>query len=330
VTASNAAGCGLKAFANVTVNALPTPVITASGNTAFCPGGSVTLNALPAGLSYQWQKDGLPIALATNASYTASTGGSYKVVATDAQGCSGTSAAVPVYEITTPTITPSGAVVLCSGGTVPLSVNTGGVTTGITFQWQNGTSAIPGATNSTYAATSSGDYSVIVGDGGTCSGTSIVANITINGLPTPAVSFNGTKVSTASTFASYQWFLNMSSIPGATTYAITPPANGNYRVLVTAANGCANYSPSLAIGNVVIDEVATPKVNIYPNPASSLIYIDAPVKVRAVICSIEGKVVIEQQNASEIGIASLSNGVYLVSVYDENNRRLATQKLIKQ
>jgi hypothetical protein len=330
VTASNAAGCGLKAIANVTVNPLPTPTITATGLTAFCPGGNVTLNATPAGLTYQWIKDGVAISGETNDNYVANTGGIYTLRATDAQGCTGTSPGTPVFVITTPNITPSGSVVLCSGGAIPMSVNTGGVTSGITFQWQKNGVDIPGATNSSYSATTSGIFGVTVSAGATCSGASTTADITINGLPNPVVTFNGSKVSTSNTFASYQWFLNTVAIAGATTSAITPPANGNYRVLVTAANGCTNYSPSLAIGNLGIDGINNADVKIYPNPATSSVYVEAQVKVKVSISSMDGRVITEHSGTGEIDITPLANGIYLITVCDETGRRLVTQKLIKQ
>jgi hypothetical protein len=74
-----------------------TASITAAGNTTFCQGGSVVLNAnTGTGLTYQWRNNGNNIAGATNASYTATTAGAYSVVVNSSPTCSATSAATNV------------------------------------------------------------------------------------------------------------------------------------------------------------------------------------------------------------------------------------------
>jgi hypothetical protein len=81
----------------VTVNPSPTSTITPAGPTTFCAGDSVVLNAnTGSGLTYKWKKDGSNISGATNASYTAKAAGTYKVVVTNANACSKTSAGTVV------------------------------------------------------------------------------------------------------------------------------------------------------------------------------------------------------------------------------------------
>lgn len=70
-----------------TVHALPTATIT--GNTIFCPGGSITLTANDA-VNYSWSNGG------TNNTIEVDTVGSYTVTITDINGCSATSTAVEV------------------------------------------------------------------------------------------------------------------------------------------------------------------------------------------------------------------------------------------
>jgi uncharacterized protein (TIGR02145 family) len=93
-----------------------TASITAAGNTTFCQGGSVVLNAnTGTGLTYQWLNNGNNIAGATNASYTATTAGAYSVVVNNSPTCSATSAAttVTVNSPTTAAISAS----ICQGQT---------------------------------------------------------------------------------------------------------------------------------------------------------------------------------------------------------------------
>ena len=81
----------------VTKVALPSAVITPQGPTTFCAGQSVVLAAnTGAGLTYKWKRNGNYISLATNANYTATTAGNYRVEVTNSSGCSKTSASVTV------------------------------------------------------------------------------------------------------------------------------------------------------------------------------------------------------------------------------------------
>ncbi|MFN9520229.1 MAG: hypothetical protein ACK574_10945, partial [Bacteroidota bacterium] len=80
---------------NVSVNSLPTATATAGGSTTFCQGGNVVINAnTGTGLTYQWRNAAGNISGATNASFTASTSGAYKVVVSNANGCVDSSSAV--------------------------------------------------------------------------------------------------------------------------------------------------------------------------------------------------------------------------------------------
>jgi PKD repeat protein len=77
---------------SVTVNSLPAAAISANGPLTFCAGGSVVLSTGAGNYSYQWKRNGTNINGATLVSYTATTAGSYKVIVTNNQGCSKTSA----------------------------------------------------------------------------------------------------------------------------------------------------------------------------------------------------------------------------------------------
>ncbi len=81
VYATNSCGDGPTETKSITVNPKPaTPVITASGPTSFCAGGSVTLSA-PTSAAYLWSNG------STTQSITVTTAGSFTVVVSDAIGC---------------------------------------------------------------------------------------------------------------------------------------------------------------------------------------------------------------------------------------------------
>src|SRR5204863_5521836 len=132
--------------------------------------------------------NGSAIGGATNQTYTASSSGNYSVRVTDGNGCSSTSAATTVTANPlppTPTISTGGASTsFCQGGSVTLTSSAASGN-----QWLLNGSAIGGATNQTYAASSSGNYSVRVTDGNGCSSTSAATTVTVNPLPpTPTIS----------------------------------------------------------------------------------------------------------------------------------------------
>jgi hypothetical protein len=159
----------------------PSATITPSGPATFCSGSSVTLNA-PTGANktYQWKKGANLISGATLSSYTATTGGNYRVIVTNtATGCSKTSGSPTVVTVNTlpsATITPQGPTTFCAGGNVVLQANTG---TGLTYKWKKGSSYISGATLSDYTATIVGNYRVQVTKNNGCSNTSALVAVSV-------------------------------------------------------------------------------------------------------------------------------------------------------
>jgi hypothetical protein len=180
VAAVNACGTGSAQTLTVGIASGPPATITAAGATAFCPGGSVMLNAnTGAGLTYQWQLNGSNIPGATTPSYIANAAGSYTVIVTSSS-CASMSAAttVTVSSLPSPTISQSGNVL-----TAPLGF--------ASYKWyKNGTLIIP-ATAPTYTATSSGSYYVIVTNVNNCSGQSNTIGLTvgINDISASSVQF---------------------------------------------------------------------------------------------------------------------------------------------
>lgn len=287
-TVTNGFGCKASAIASVTVNALPSAIITAPGGTAICPGGSsVALNApTGAGLTYQWELSGGGIVGETNASFTASATGNYDVIVTNSKGCSATSA---ITTITSGGVTVVPAVSINSfpGSTVcigssasytPVPVNGGSAPV---YQWYvNGVAAGSGASYS---------YTPANGDIVKCKLTSNAAcafpdtainTVSMNVLAyqSPSVNISSdpgnpvcvgtlTTYSAVTTYAgsapSFQWTKN--SVPVATgPFYAYKPANGDvivckiisdYMCLITPFATSAPFVAAvneLAVNNAVI------------------------------------------------------------------------------
>lgn len=133
-----------------------------SGTATFCAGGNAVLVVAPLGNSYQWTKNNVNIAGATNITYTATVTGTFSCLVTYPLPC-GTIASngIAITKLATPTatITANGPTTFCAGQSVMLNVN---IQAGVTYQWRKNSVNIAGATNSSYTATVAGSYRCIV------------------------------------------------------------------------------------------------------------------------------------------------------------------------
>ena len=259
----SATGCATFTF---TVNAAVTPSVTITQSPAgsFCAGMPVTFTAVPTNggttPSYQWKKNTTNVGT-NSAAYTdnaLANSDAISVVMTSAAACpspaTATSNVVTVTVLPRPpaTITYVGATTFCQGGSLALNANTG---TGLTYQWQSGSTDITGATTAAYTAAATGNYRVVVSNG-TCSDTSLPVAITVNPLPTAAITpagplafcQGGSVVLDANTGTglSYQWQLNGVDITGATAASFTANASGVYTVVVTS-NGCPATAAAVTV-----------------------------------------------------------------------------------
>ncbi len=140
----------------------PTVSIIAVGATSICKPGSVLFNSTVTDASiYQWKKNGVIIAGATNTTYNANTSGSYSLIVTNACGVSATSSSIIVTINNPPNanISPAGTVNMCTGDVTTLTANTGA---DLVYQWRKNNVEIIGATSFSYAATANGNYTVAV------------------------------------------------------------------------------------------------------------------------------------------------------------------------
>ncbi|WP_191906933.1 T9SS type A sorting domain-containing protein [Adhaeribacter soli] len=237
------------------------PTVTASGPTTFCTGGTVTLTAVTTipGATYQWFENGVAIAGATSATYTASTAGSYTVAVTATAG--GTATSIPTVvtvntPAATPTITAGGATTFCSGGSVVLTAASS--TTGATYEWFLNGIAISGTNTATYTASAAGAYTVVATANGCPSAASTATAVTVNApAATPTITAGGATtfcsggtvtLTAASTTAgaTYQWFENGIAISGATNATYIVNASGSYTVVATAS-GCPSTASTATV-----------------------------------------------------------------------------------
>jgi hypothetical protein len=72
-----------------------------------------------------------------------------------------------------------------------------------------------------------------------------------------------------------------------------------------------------------------PNVTLYPNPATTTLTVVAGEKVNVAVMSIDGKLLIEQKEATTVNVSSLTTGVYMIKVYDMNGNTIKTTKFEK-
>ncbi len=231
------------------VSYLPQPAANiVSGNAVtICSGDSAVVIAnAGTGLSYQWLENGVGIPGATAISTFARTAGSYAVKVTGSNGCVDTSAPITVAVTASPAAiaTAVGATTVCAPGTVLINANTA---SGLTYQWQRNGNTITGATNIAYSASATGSYSVNVSNGA-CAVSSLPVQVTIDPLPVdtlivyaPRVICSGSTLlmqAALNAAFQYQWMLNGTAIPQATSAFYNATNPGTYTVNITSGSGC--------------------------------------------------------------------------------------------
>jgi gliding motility-associated-like protein len=242
VIAISAAGCTQQSQ-NATLSIYPSPVaqIASSGSTTICSGEPLTLFGA-GGLVYQWQLNGGNISGANGGSLEPFASGSYTVIATSANGCKDTSAAVTVTIRPRPLadISPSGNVEICAGGAATLN----GIG-GTTYQWLFNNVPVPGATAGLFSAMDPGLYSVVALNMFGCKDTSVITTLSLASAPAADIMAMGpTTVCTGETVpllgfgtGDYQWLFNGNPLPGETTSMLTVSGSGEYSVEVSNACG---------------------------------------------------------------------------------------------
>ena len=297
VVLTNSAGSVTSAPASLTVSVAHTaPVILNQPKSQTVLLGSAVLFTVTVqenlGVTYQWYFNGTAIAGATSAAYTitsasASQAGSYTVSVnnTDYSVASNVANLTVTVPSSAPSITQqpqSESVNLGSGATFTV---TGSGTPNPTYQWYFNGTAITGATNASFAisttqASNAGQYTVTL--------TNQVGSITSNPatlkIIQPAVNVSITQqpqtqtifVSQAVTFSvsalgsaplSYQWLFNGVPIPSATSsvYTLTntqTSSAGSYSVVVT--NPVSSVTSSNALLSVLLP-FSAPVISLQPN-----------------------------------------------------------------
>ncbi len=334
VTVTDNNGCMATSLPSlVSVFSIPAAGFVPGGDTGFCQGNSVTLLATSGNnYSYQWKKNGVNIAGANGQSYQANQVGAYSVVVTN-NICSAESSIknVTIYPQPSNTASLLGADTICFNDSVQIQAV---IANGYLYQWSDNGSPIAGATHSSVWARAAGTYTAAVTSNYGCTATTQSINIYNFPPPNPGIIANGLILSTG-TFVSYQWYRGGTAasdmILGAVGNSYAANQSGDYYAFVTDAHGCSQFSPVHTVGTTGVVQMGNGNtdIKIYPNPATSVVYIESAVKVKVRISGIEGKLLIEENAVNHVDISKLANGVYMISIYDEQGGLLKVDRLLK-
>ncbi len=284
----------------------------------ICPGNTVTLNASISGGSFQtlqWQKNMGNISGATGTSYTANSGGIYRLVGKNP--CMLVASRSIFVILNTSNVSPSVTIftantTVCAGATVNFTANASNQGTAPVYQWQ--VNGINVGTNSpafsSSSLTNNSQVKVIVTNTTTCSATPtatssiitmtvnpmVIASITIAGNTTIIAGQSTTLTATpvnGGPNPSYQWqdsttTHNWQNIAGAfnPTLVYNPISTGNkVRCNMISSANCLINSTTV-FSNVLVFTVNTVTainpvngsnygIRYYPNPVNTVLFIDS-------------------------------------------------------
>ncbi len=256
----------------ITVFQAATATATNNGPTTFCYGGSVELEAFnDVGYNFQWRNNDIDIGGATASKYNATETGLYNVLVSNSNGCSNLSDYISVTAYALPAATAGNDGPKCYHGTVNLTSGPDGM---VSYSWTSNsvtpfTSSAQNPSIANATPNNSGDYTVTVTDGNSCSNsatTAVVVYADLNGGTIGSnqdICYNGDPVAFTSTTSpsggdgawSYSWESKVgagawTTIPGETglTYDIPAGLTQTTSYQRVATNGCGTaYSNTVTV-----------------------------------------------------------------------------------
>ncbi len=159
--------------------------------------------------------------------------------------------------------------------------------------------------------------------------------LTMDSIATPGITASDNTLSTG-TYSSYQWLDGSNNpISGATARTYEATTAGNYRVVATGANGCADTSTVYTHTPSSIHESAlSGNMKLYPNPASHMINIEIPqLKDNATleIRSADGRVISTGSFSTvhyQLSIENIPGGIYFIKI--STAKGMVVRKVVKK
>ncbi len=171
----------------------------------------------------------------------------------------------------------------------------------------------------------------IVGDSILNVGDSTTIRFYGNPGATIAFTVNGGSLQTIVLGANGEYYLNTGALAASQTYVLdgisTSVCDNEYvegTITVKVNNGNGNNRQANSINTT-----SKNTINIYPNPAHDVININSNEAVNVSIYSVDGKQVLSSNNTNSINVSNLTNGIYIIKVYNLNNELINTSRFNK-
>lgn len=212
--------------------------------------------------------------------------------------------------------------VICPGSGLTLSP-TGGMEV---IAWSDG------STGTTLEISQTGTYWAMQSDG--CHYHIDTFVVEVFDFPEPVITIDVLELGTVATYDSYQWLLNGNVIPNAVQSTYEVLENGDYQVVVTNGEGCIDTSEVYVVTNAdetAIDEIqrVAAEISLYPNPVKNVVHINTPVLLDIQLVNLQGKTISTVHGRTTLSLEGIAEGVYFLKLYDQQNRLIKTEKIIK-
>ena len=231
---------------NIIVIPAPDAIIESGGDSLFCEGTFLTINANKnSNFEYTWYKDNVEIIGENNFNLNAYETGIYLVLIKDnVTNCSSTSNSLKLSTEPSPVvILNSSNATICQRDSVEL---TSTYNENWTYKWYYNNILLPDENTYIYYAKTAGDYSVVVLSEINCTDTSNIQNLSVLPNPIPTVTQSDYFLSTKN-YSSIQWNKDGSAINDATEQIYLVSESGDYSVSVLNPNGCYATSAEITV-----------------------------------------------------------------------------------
>jgi hypothetical protein len=305
--------------------------LSVSGNQSLCSGEMLTASDLVANTNYQWHNASGPIAAETTSTYTISTTGDYYLVANSGL-CVDTSSTINVTVNPLPTV---------DFGTLSSTHCENDVTSEILNPSPvGGTYSGTGILGTDFSPSAAGDgtYTLYYNytDGNGCSG---VDSMVVSVYPqpvTPIINDNGGVlcVTNGEAGATYEWFLNGTSVFTSGNPCFTPTLNGTYTVITTSTFSCESEEGTATVSGIGLSEISSVHLfTVSPNPTNGLVEVDLssiPGERTVSLADVNGKIletVVSSNTSVAFNLSIYEAGVYLIVL--ESDGQKAIERVVK-